>query len=59
MHDEVNDWMACRDWLDSKIDLQDTLRVVRNQISEENAQSLHLYVSKNFFFLPSPMSAVS
>lgn len=43
MHDQVNnDWMACRDWLDSKIDLQDILRMARNQISVENAQNLNL-----------------
>lgn len=40
--DEVNDWTACRDWLDSKIALHNTLRIVRDQISEENAQNLQL-----------------
>ncbi len=42
LHDEVNDWMACRDWLDSKIGLHNTLQIVRDRISEENAQNLHL-----------------
>lgn len=42
LHDEVNDWLACRDWLDSKIYLANTLQTVRDQISEENAQNLRL-----------------
>ena len=57
MHDEVKDWMACRDWLGSKIGLYNTLRIVRDQISEENAQNLHLWVSISF--LPLRTSAVS
>jgi hypothetical protein len=42
VHDEMNDWMACRDWVDSKIGLCNTLRIVRGQISEMNTQDLHL-----------------